>query len=72
MCYIGIVNMSGKNNKNDSDDDMAFSSDTALDESGFGVRRNFEKIAVQRDYETGKIKGWKEFFNMARLQNPLL
>ena len=71
MCYISIVNM---NNNSDSDDDMAFSSGPARDTStgSSGGGGSFKKIAVKRDNETGEITGWQEFYNMARLENPLL
>ena len=72
MCYISIVNM---NNNSDSDDDMAFSSGPARDSlasGNSGGGGSFKKIAVKRDNETGEITGWQEFYNMARLENPLL
>ena len=63
-----------RNSRRLSDDDFDFGSQSSL--SAVAVNRepsqSFTRTRVMRDYSTGEIKGWEEFYDLVRLNEPTL
>ena len=64
LCFLAASNLDDSGSDDDFDFDRANDSERS--------EGSFTRTRVMRDYTTGEIKGWDEFYQLVRLDDPTL